>query len=766
VNIAFIFAPENVGSRPFDFNNLWDDPRGMTGTDSAILIFARELAKRGHRVALYIENPNAAEFDGVRLYDLRTLPHDGYDVVVSFVYSRFFRGMSPTVLRVNFQTCNSLDYELPNFEDDVDLFLSPSSHHCEYMQKWTLTKARKWEVMRLGCYVDDYGAAAHPILPDARVDEVCPECDSTLDGKIPGRVVHTSSPDRGLHLVLQEWPAILDAVPGATLKIFYHSLNDYIQNYAAVQIGANRPIQEIEHGCRVRYIQAALGRLKNVEVVGSISRNRMKRELSEAMVLAYPCETISYSEGFSVSTLEGCASGALPIIAGCDALDDVYKGVLPMVPHPARKHTAMWRDLVIKALTDEPWRARKVAVARDFALRHHYPDLAAELEGTFVRHIERKRQAPPVWTSQEKIPIDFILTPFAGGDDPIDPVSFVKESRGGGSRAGFMHLARAMGERSDYKVRAFAKFTRGDVSEGACRLECIPIDGFQKDDSNRKVLFAYYDTSALRDVHTGCLRIASHHTYVPPDIWFSNHCDLSTAPTEHAVNHLRRGFDPHGAWYVLPNGVADPFIEWKPVAGRVLYHGSPDRGLSELFSMWPAIRATVPEATLHVTGDVLGAHYGDMALFPSFARNTIGKRVMALREGLRVARASGGVELLGKVSRDLLRHELGQAACFAYPCSVAMPCETFSVCVMECLRAGVPVVLCPADALSFYDDIAMVTPNPIEEHRTEFVEAVVHVLRSPQRQLACHHMGRRLALRYTHQRMATVLDQIIRKNLQ
>jgi hypothetical protein len=123
------------------------------------------------------------------------------------------------------------------------------------------------------------------------------------------------------------------------------------------------------------------------------------------------------------------------------------------------------------------------------------------------------------------------------------------------------------------------------------------------------------------------------------------------------------------------------------------------------------------------------------------------------------------VELLGKVSRDLLRYELGQAACFAYPCSVAMPCETFSVCIMECMRAGVPVVLSAQDALAMYNDIAMMVPSPAEDHMGEFVEMVVHVLRSVPRQLSCHYMGKRFAVRYTHDRMATVLDSIIRENL-
>jgi len=743
MNIAFIFAPEMVAGRPLDFRNLWDDPRGLTGSESSILVFARELVKRGHFVSLYIEQPNAPDFDGVALRDLSTLAANAhrYEVVISWIYSRFFRGMPPSVLRVNFQTCNSFDYEAPNFEDDVDLFLSPSQNHCEYMQKWTLTSRRKWEVLRLGCYPEEFTGVR------------------SID-KIPGRVLHTSSPDRGLHLVLQEWPAIRAAVPDATLQIYYHGLQGYIERAGKVPRDAQDvTIDHVEHGVRARYIAERLN-LPGVEVIGSASRATMRRALSEAMVLAYPCETVSYSEGFSVSTLEGCASGCLPIIAACDALRDVYRGVVPMVGAPARKHMAEWRELVIRALTDPEWRARKVAVAREFALGHDYKDITADLEKILTDALAKKRAAPPVWTSSEPIALDLLLTHFASGGDPVDPINFLSESRGGGSRSGSMHLARALGRRPDYRVRMFANFTGEVDHEG---VQYRHIGNYKKD--SPVIAFAYYDTSGLRDVNQARLRIASHHTYVPPDVWFSSHADLSTAPTQHAMDALRRGFDPHGKWYVLPNGVHDPFINWQPVSGRVLYHTSPDRGLTPLLTVWPLIRRDVPHATLHVIGDVQGASWGDTPLLPTFERTLPGKRIRSLREAMGLARAAGGVDYLGKVSRDLLRHELGQAACFAYPCSVSMPCETFSVCIMECMVAGVPVVLSPADALGFYDDIAVCTPAPVEDHLSEFAQRVVHVLRSRPRQLSCKYMGQRFARRYTHDRMATVLDSIIRENL-
>ncbi len=184
-----------------------------------------------------------------------------------------------------------------------------------------------------------------------------------------------------------------------------------------------------------------------------------------------------------------------------------------------------------------------------------------------------------------------------------------------------------------------------------------------------------------------------------------------------------------------------------------------------LFEVWPKIKKEVPEATLHVTGDIPAAMWNGAPLFPSFARSVPGQRILALRDGLDAANAAGGVELLGKISSDHLRHELGQAAVFAYPCSVFMPCETFSACIMECMQAGVPVVLSPQDALGMYHDMAVVTPSPAEEHLDEFADAVIEVLKSKARQLSGKYMGHRFAIRYTFDRMASVLDSIIRRHL-
>ena len=402
MKIAFAYGSELLGNRALDFRNLWTDKRGMTGSESSLLILAAQLSLLGHEVTLFIPSPNESQFSGVRLRDLGAMPRESgeFDVVVSFIWSRYLMPPYVTkseVVRVNFQTCNSFDYEEEHFEDHVDLFLSPSETHRAYMEPWTVTVGDKWKVLRLGCFTDDYGVAE----------------------KVPGRVAWISSPDRGLHHVLHPdvWPKIKEAVPDAELRIFYFGLEGYIGWAAGLTDESEPYLDRREHGRRARIIRDGLT-YPGVRVMGSTSREDMRRELSEAMVLAFPCDTVLWSEGFSCSTLEGCAAGAVPVLAACDAIGDVYRGACPIVPSSAGEHLAEWRDTVIALLTDPAghrlWQER----AREFAEKHDYRDIARDLERMLLEEVERK-------TSGARRPLSryakWLKRPYADGKVWLPP---------------------------------------------------------------------------------------------------------------------------------------------------------------------------------------------------------------------------------------------------------------------------------------------------------------------------------------------------------
>ena len=368
MKLAFLFGPLPVGDRPLDFSAIETSDRGLTTARTAhSSIYTRPVHERGHEVVLHVDKqPGPFEWDGIdiRRFDSRWMFTSYYDAVLSWCQPELLQRCDPSSLRVCDQQLNNFDSAPAGFERHVDLFLAPSRSLADRLQAMVPGKST-WRVAPNGCDPNAYGGE-----------------------KVPGRCVYTSSPDRGLHLVLQEWPKIRAAVPHATLRIFYH-LDRWLRDapHNAVPEYSMR-----ERAQRAKYINAVLSELKKigVEVVGSVSRKRLAAELSAAEVLAFPCDTIAYTEGFSVATLEGCASGALPIITDIDALGSIYGGSVPMVAAEIENRVSEWSDFVVRTLTDAPWAAEWRRKAGLLADRHAWPVLAARLEALLEEGIARK----------------------------------------------------------------------------------------------------------------------------------------------------------------------------------------------------------------------------------------------------------------------------------------------------------------------------------------------------------------------------------------
>jgi hypothetical protein len=115
-----------------------------------------------------------------------------------------------------------------------------------------------------------------------------------------------------------------------------------------------------------------------VEIVGSVSRKQMAREYNEAECLAYSSCPCDYTETFGVAVLEGCASGAVPVLGPCDAFPELWSAC-PMTKEPCDKNPNAWGDLVIEGLRggfgDVRPRLRQVAAQYD------WPNLHILLEG-------------------------------------------------------------------------------------------------------------------------------------------------------------------------------------------------------------------------------------------------------------------------------------------------------------------------------------------------------------------------------------------------
>jgi glycosyltransferase involved in cell wall biosynthesis len=362
MKIAVIFGVWSCGTRPLNFNELWTSPRGLTGSDLGVVVISKELAVRGHDVHLFTAHVAPANkpqtWENVNLYNFeeRNIIDDSFDAIISINEPDVFRGINSKALKVCWQFLNDFTYSQPGYDDFVDVWLSPCEMHMEYLKK-LVPKPEKWSVLSLGCTPEWYE-----------------------DKRVPGRVIWTSSCDRGLHWLLNQWPTIKEAVPYATLKIFYHFNYDTVINF---EHNSGYHPHIVEMAQRMRYIREMAKKLKplGVEHVGSISRADMEKEASKASVFAFPVDTVAFSEGFSVSTLEAHASFTVPVITDADCLGSIYKdsGAI-VIKSPVREHLPEFTDAVIKGLTNKEFADGVIEKCRAFASNHAWSKVAEKME--------------------------------------------------------------------------------------------------------------------------------------------------------------------------------------------------------------------------------------------------------------------------------------------------------------------------------------------------------------------------------------------------
>lgn len=374
MKLAMYFGRTAIGDRPLDLDAVDTSPRGLTGTDGTYIGLCRTMRDLGHDVRMFVHLAPHRTWEGIRVAPAQALgDQQDFDVVLSVNDGDVFRRVHPRAVRASNNQMPDYRFARPGFHRNVDLFLPISETQWRYLRDHAHERC-----------LDD---VTYRVLPNG-----CDPGAYEAGVRVPGRCVYTSSPDRGLHVLCLAWPEIVRRVPHARLRIFYHSLEKWIgegENWTTHE----HPLMR-ETARRVAIVRRTLAEhADTIEVVGSVSRRRMARELSEAECLLYPCDTLQMTETFGCSVLEGCASGALPVISGCDAFKEIYAGACPMVPDHAERFLDAWTGLAVRAMTDATWADDWRRRGRACAERHAWPAIGERIEGYLAEAMERKKVA-------------------------------------------------------------------------------------------------------------------------------------------------------------------------------------------------------------------------------------------------------------------------------------------------------------------------------------------------------------------------------------
>ena len=363
MRIAFLY-PSSLVSNPIDPANIWTDKRGLTGSEMACFMYAIELSKRGHGVTIFTNFTQGGDIGKVTCCHYgewqSTYCRQGWDAMVSLAPEPF-KFAQPGVLKIFNQQVSNFNLCEPGWEQTVDILAPLSSSHANHMACMTGFPKGQWRVMGNGVDLHEF----------------------TPGKKEPGRMIWASSHDRGLHWLLEAFPKVRNAVPHAELHVFYNS--EGLKNFATMNgqdllTDSGRHMAELAQ--RSRYTLEALDRLKGKGVFAhmSVSRERIRKEMGKASVLAYPCDPVHYTETFGVAVLEACAAMAVPVICTSDCFGEMWEDASVSVPPPFSTHKEKWLEKLIHILSDkEDWlRAAKCAHRR--ALEFRWSEQAKKLE--------------------------------------------------------------------------------------------------------------------------------------------------------------------------------------------------------------------------------------------------------------------------------------------------------------------------------------------------------------------------------------------------
>jgi len=259
---------------------------GIGGSETCAVYVAREFAKRGYRSVVFSDCAGLeGEYDGVVYQDYRKFQDFiSQNYAEIFVSSRI-AGVFGLPIRAGYKICwvhdiwLSQDQNAEIHKNRVDKFYVLSPWHLDFFSRHHRVGREKLHVTRDGVDLD-------------RFREKPP--------REKGRLIYSSSPDRGLDTLLEVFPRIRAEIPEASLHVFYGFAN------------WEKAIRARNDQGQLAWMERLKGALQQPGVVyhDRVGQARLAQEFLKSELWAYPTW---FTETFCITAAEAMAAG-LPII--------------------------------------------------------------------------------------------------------------------------------------------------------------------------------------------------------------------------------------------------------------------------------------------------------------------------------------------------------------------------------------------------------------------------------------------------------------------
>lgn len=327
------FYHDNTGSwGPIEPGDVDRGGRGLGGRETALIQVSRRLADAGHQVDVYTNTSEAKKYtDRYRWGPFRRAYRPGirsYDVGISFDGPLVWaRGGLPARVHVVHEQCAHLP--VGQLAPLVDCY-------------FVLSNWQGWHLNHYDRAIDtDKMVTVYNGIDLARYNGPAP------GPRHPHRIFYSSSPDRGLHHLLQAWPLVREQVPDAELWVYYE-VDRWIPTVEWFMNELGRRAQIIKG-----YFQAPPA---GVTFRGMVDQWTLAREQRQCTLWAYPADLTAGTETFCITGLEAAAAGCAMFTTQADCLPEIYGRVAALAALPL--DVEGWAAGVVTLLTDEAERAR------------------------------------------------------------------------------------------------------------------------------------------------------------------------------------------------------------------------------------------------------------------------------------------------------------------------------------------------------------------------------------------------------------------------
>jgi len=308
----------------------------LGGSQSGLCYLAEELATRGHEVTLANQTSTPRRSRGIECLNInqcQIAEFGRFEIIILMNWAsrplaeQIRAGKSPNAPLILWSQHNA---DQPAMEELADRSSHGFWDGYVFVSDW---QARPfWE--RFG--IDPKRSA---IIGNA----IGPPFETLFEGG--GRVAdlkpwppvlcYTSTPFRGLDVLLAAFPAIRAAIPGTRLRVF-SSMKVY------GPLGDNDPYGDLYRSCR---------ETEGVEYVGSLPQVELARQLKQATALSY---ANTFAEGYCIAVLEAMAAGCLVMTSNLGSLPVTTAGFGHLLaPNPDKmRYAEEYAAFAVRALNE------------------------------------------------------------------------------------------------------------------------------------------------------------------------------------------------------------------------------------------------------------------------------------------------------------------------------------------------------------------------------------------------------------------------------